>query len=245
MKIKRPVLKYNNPINESKLNEMISLLEIKAGDTIVDIGGGSGNVLLQMIQNSGTQGILVETDESLIEKCRKASGGMVETGQLKLIAEDAKTFVKELEPESIDCFVCIGASYIFDTYLNFMKAIMPYLKKGGFILIGEQFWIKEPSKDYLDILGGEESESRYHYENIEAPEKLGLTYLYSNIASQYDWNKFEGDYFLEVELKALDLPETERKEFLEQRRTFRRAQYRFGRSTMGFGLYLFAKELVK
>lgn len=245
MKIKPPQLKYNNPIPENKLNEIINLLDIKSEDIIVDIGGGTGDVLLKMIQNSGAKGILIDTNEQLIEQRRKASKSLIDAEKLILINENAKTHIKELEPESIDCFVCIGASYVFDGYLNLMKAITPYLKPGGFVLTGEEFWIKKPSKEYLDILGAEESESGYHYENIEAPEKLGLTYLYSHVASEYDWNKFEGTYFLEEESKALDLPENQRKEFLQRLRIFRNAQFRFGRSTMGFGLYLFAKELKK
>lgn len=245
MRIKPPQLKYNNPIAEDKLNEIINLLDIKPEDIIVDIGGGTGDVLLKMIQNSGAKGILIDTNEQLIEQRRKASKSLIDAEKLILITENAKTYIKELESESIDCFVCIGASYVFDGYLNLMKAITPYLKPGGFILVGEEFWMKKPSKEYLDILGAEESESGYHYENIETPEKLGLTYLYSHVASEYDWNKFEGTYFLEEELKALDLPENQRKEFLQQLRTFRNVQFRFGRSTMGFGLYLFAKELKK
>lgn len=245
MKIKPPKLRYNNPIAEDKLNEIINLLEIKPEDTIVDIGGGTGDVLIKMIQNSGAKGILIDTDKRLIEQRRKASKLMVDAGKLVLTTEAAKTYIKELEYESVDCFVCIGASYAFDGYLNLMKAILPYLKPGGFIFVGEEFWAKKPAKEYLDILGAEESESGYHYENIEAPEKLGLTYLYSHVASEDDWNRFEGIYFLEEELKALDLPEDKRKEVLHQRRTFRNAQFKFGRSTMGFGVYLFAKELRK
>ncbi len=245
MKINSIELKYNNPIGEDKLDEIISLLDIKSSDTIVDIGGGTGSVLVKMIQDSGAKGILIDLDEKLIEQCRKTSKSMLETGQLTLIAKDAKAYIQQLDPESVDCFVCVGASHVFDDYLNLMKTIIPYLKPGGFILAGEEFWAKKPAQEYLDILGAEESESGYHYENIEGPEKLGLTYLYSHIASQYDWNKFEGIYFLEEELKALDFPATKRKEHLEKLRSFRGAQFKFGRSTMGFGLYLFAKDLKK
>jgi len=242
MNITVPELKFNNPISEDKLDEIISLLDIKSSDTIVDIGGGNGEVLLKMIQASKAKGILIDNNEKLIEACRKKSGSMVEAGQLILMAEDASNYVKTLALESIDCFVCIGSSYALEGYLNFVKVITPYLKPGGFLLLGEEFWAKKPDQEYLDLLGAEESELRYHYENIEAPEKLGLTYLYSHVASEEDWNRFEGVYFLEEELKALKLPETERKEKQEKLRGFRNSQFKFGRSTMGFGLYLFTKQ---
>jgi len=241
MNITAPELKFNNPINEDRLDEIISLLDIQSSDTIVDIGGGDGKVLLKMIQESKAKGILIDLDEKLIEVCRKKSKSLVEAGQLILMAEDANIAIKKIELNSIDCFVCMGASYVFGDYLNFIKTIIPYLKPGGFILMGDQFWAKKPEQEYLNILGAEESECGYHHENIEAPEKMGLTYLYSHIASQEDWNRFEGIYFLEEELKALKLPEAERKEKREKLRAFRNGQFKFGRSTMGFGLYLFTK----
>jgi len=223
------------------LDEIINLLHIKSKDTIVDIGGGNGAVLLKMIQKSKAKGILIEQNKKLIEACKKESKSLIKTGKLILAEADAKTYLKNLKPKSIDCFVCIGSSYIFDGYLGFIKAILPYLKDGGFLLIGEEFWMKKPQKEYLKILGSTESELRYHYENIEKPEKMGLTYSYAHVASTEDWDRFEGIYFLEEEIKALKLDEKERKERLKSLRAFRKAQFKFGRSTMGFGLYLFSK----
>jgi len=42
-------------------------------------------------------------------------------------------------------------------------------------------------------------------------------------------------------MKALELPEKERKAKLKKLRAFRKAQFQFRWSTMGFGLYLFAR----
>lgn len=241
MNIKIPKLKFNNPINEHKLDEVINLLQIKSSDTIVDIGGGNGSVLLKMIKKSKANGILIEQNKKLINDCKKESKELIDSGKLNLVEADAKTYLKNLTPNSIDCFVCIGASYIFDGYINFIKTILPYLKENGFLLIGDEFWQKKPQKEYLKILGSTESEIGYHYQNIEAPEKLGMNYLYSHITSVDDWNTFEGIYFLEKEMEALELEEKERKAQLKKLRTFRKAQFKFGRSTMGFGLYLFMK----
>jgi len=143
------------------LDEIINLLQIKSTDTIVDIGGGNGAVLLKMIQKSEAKGILIEQHKKLIDTCKKESKSLVDAGKLILVEADAKTYLKNLEPKSVDCLVSIGSSYIFDGYLNFIKTILPFLKDGGFLLIGEEFWMKKPTKDYLKILGSTESESRY------------------------------------------------------------------------------------
>lgn len=241
MKIKTPKLRFNNPLNEDKLSEIVNLLEFEAGDIIIDIGGGEGRLLLDLVRKSEAKGILIDINEKLIESCKRESESLVERGKLKLIAQDAKTYMQELEPESVDCFICLGASYIFDNYEGLLRTIIPYLKPKGFAVIGEQYWKKQPAKEYLEILEADENECGYHHENIKLPEKLGMAYLYSNIASIDDWDKFEGTYFLEEELKALEYKEQKQKEFLENLRKFRNAQFEFGRSTMGFGLYLFKK----
>lgn len=241
MNIKVPKLKFNNPIGEHTLDEMIDLFDIKSSDTIVDIGGGNGAVLLKMLKNNNAKGILIDLDEKLVKTCEEHAKSIDSPERLTLVTEDAKAYLKTLKPDSIDCFICIGSTFIFDDYLNFIKEVMPYLKTNGFLLIGEGFWMKKPSEEYLKILGGTESELMYHHENIEAPEKLGLTYLYSHIASEYDWNKFEGVYFLEEEYKIRQLPEAERPKKLKELRDFRNIQFKYGRSTMGFGLYLFEK----
>ena len=241
MKILVPNLKFNNPINEEKLDEMLSLLEVDSDDLIVDIGGGNGSVLLKMIEESKAKGILIELNEKLLEVCRAKSSSLIDSGKLILVASDAKTYLQELDESSVDCFVCIGSSYALGGYSELIKLTTPYLKSGGFILIGEEYWNKKPSEEYLKILEGSESDSKYHYQNIEVAEELGLTYLYSHVASEEDWNRFEGKYFLEEELKAGTLTDSEREEHLKQLRNFRNGQFKFGRSTMGFGLYLFMK----
>ena len=241
MNILSPHLQYNNPISEEKLDEMLRLLQVSSSDLIIDIGGGSGAVLLKMITKSKAKGILIEKNEKLLKRCREKSSWLIDSGKLVLVANDAKKYLSDLQRGSVDCFVCIGATYALGGYIEAITLLKPYLKKGGFLLVGEEYWKQEPPAQYLEILGGTASDSRYHYQNIEVADEQDLTYLYSHVASEDEWNRFEGIYFLEEELKANTLSESERKKHLTNLRRFRRAQYRYGRATMGFGLYLFRK----
>jgi len=79
--------------------------------------------------------------------------------------------------------------------INIMRKTNNLFISRAFLLIGDGFWMKNPQKEYLKILGDTESGLMYHNENIEKPEKLGLTYWYSNIASVDHWDRFEGVYF--------------------------------------------------
>jgi len=242
MNIKPQESKFNNPISEGKIDEIINLLDVRSADVIIDFGGGKGEVLLKILGKNNAKGILVDTNEKLLESCRKKAGALIESGHLTLTNQDAQAYLKEMKPQSVDCVVCIGATYALGGYLKFIKAIMSVLKTGGLVLVGEEYWQKKPDSDYLSVLGGEESDLMYHHENIEEAEKLGLTYLYSHVASEDDWNRYEGVYFLEDELKNINTTDPDALKKLESQRNFRKAQFKYGRNTMGFGLYLFLRK---
>lgn len=242
MKIVLPPSDFNNPIPIEKLDQVFQLLEFESNDLVVDIGGGNGSVLLHLLDGRQAEAVLVERDPSLVEVCRKRAGHLVETKQLQLKAMDANDYLKELEIDSVDLFICIGSSYALGGYTASIEKLSPFLKPGGYILIGEEYWKQAPAQDYLDVLGGTVDESRMNHENISVPEKMGFNYLYSVVASEDDWNRFEGKYFLEEEMKASLLDPESRNKKLAGIRAFRNAQYQFGRTTMGFGLYLFQKS---
>lgn len=242
MKIRKQLEQFNNPISEQNLNRTLSILDIQDTDTILDIGGGNGAVLAKMLSDNKANGILVELDKEQIEECKLSSALLFDSGQLKIVHSDAIEYLKELSIASIDCFISIGSSYIFGGFENLIKQALPYLKKGGFLLVGDEYWHTKPSADYLEILGANITDSRFHYENIALGEKLGLTYLYSQVASEEDWNNFEGKYFLMEELKAAKFSKKDKEEKLKNLRKFRQAQFKEGRKVMGFGLYLFQYE---
>ncbi|MCP4439246.1 MAG: class I SAM-dependent methyltransferase [Aureispira sp.] len=239
MNINIPTFRFNNPMSAAKLNEMIDLLDLNAAHNIIDFGGGNGEVLLEMISRKGSQGTLVDLDNKLLEACAQKSQDLITQGKLKIVHKDAKVYLKELSLGSFDCIVCIGSSHAFGSYLDLVKTIKPYLKPNAVLLVGEGFWQQAPAPEYLEALGGQETDLMYHYQNIEKAEELGMQYLYSTIASEDDWNRWEGAYFLkkELELNSLD----QEKAYLQQQ-LFRKAQIQYGRKTMGFGLYLFANK---
>lgn len=239
MQIKQPEIKYNNPISEETFEEVIRLLEIQEEDIIIDIGGGNGYILKKLIKGKNVKGILIDIDQKLIEECKSNSKSQINSEKLKLVSSDAKDYLKALAKNSIDCFLCIGSTYALGGFNSTIEILLPYLKKNGFLLIGEEYWKTKPTEEYLGIIGALISDSRYHYENIEIGEKLGLRYLYSQVASENEWNTFEGKYFLNKEITA-NQNGVEKK--LNDIREFRRAQYKFGRQMMGFGLYLFGKK---
>jgi len=234
MKINAPIRKFNNPIPEEKLNRILQMIDVHSMDSILDIGGGNGEVLARLLSRGNVKGILIDNNEKVLQECRKKQSHLIHEGSLEVIHSDAKAYLKTLSPSTLDCVLCIGSSYALGSYINFVITIRPYLKPNGLLLMGEEYWLKKPDSEYL-------SDLLYHHQQIEEVEKLGLTFLFANTASEDDWNLWEGQYFLEAELEYAQNKNEDDLQKLEETRTFRRAQIKYGRKTMGFGLYLFSK----
>lgn len=241
MKIKLPFFQFNNPIPLEKLNEVLRLIDFEQVSSILDIGGGNGEVLLQALSKGNSHGILLDIDKGLLESCKRKNSQLVENGRLLIEEKDAAEFLKGLEANSLDCIICMGSSHALGGYLALVNSTKPYLKPNGILLLGEGFWNEQPNEEYLGFLESDESEMMYHFQNIEEVEKLGFTYLYSNVASEDDWNQWEGIYFLQEELKFSANPNHENLKKLNELRDFRKMQIQYGRRMMGFGLYLFSK----
>jgi hypothetical protein len=108
------------------------------------------------------------------------------------------------------------------------------------VLIGESYWKQEPSPEYLKLLGEPVGIYRNHAENIFFAEQRGLVSLYATVGSDEEWDDFEWRHHIrircEAETNPNDLTLTAK---LNRAIVWRDGYLRWGRSTMGFGLYLF------
>jgi hypothetical protein len=108
------------------------------------------------------------------------------------------------------------------------------------VLIGEGYWKQEPAPEYLTLIGEPVGIYRGHAGNISFAEERGLVPLYAAVSSEDEWDDFEWRHYMKVrcdaEAKPDDPPLAAR---LTRVRHWRDGYMRWGRSTMGFGLYLF------
>ena len=117
--------------------------------------------------------------------------------------------------------------------------IEPY----GLILVGEGYWKKKPKQEYLDFIGCPVGTSNSHEQNIQHAESLGFVPLYVAISNQDEWDHFEWCFRIEAERWVLAEPDNEIvKEKLKRVRKWNQYYRKFGRTTMGFGFYLYMKH---
>jgi SAM-dependent methyltransferase len=58
--------------------------------------------------------------------------------RVEIVEGDATAY--PLEPESLDVALCLGASFVWDGLAGTLAALVPAVRPGGHIAVGESYW---------------------------------------------------------------------------------------------------------
>ncbi|WP_413303981.1 class I SAM-dependent methyltransferase [Bacillus sp. 1P10SD] len=232
---------FSNPINEIKMMKMIRMMSLEPNMKVIDFGAGKCELLIRLVEDFNITGTAIELYDGAIEEAKLKALNRIPEGRIDFIVEDASMAVRRLEANKFDVGICIGSTHALGGLESTLETMKRVVKKDGFILIGEGYWRKTPSKNYLEALGGaDESELKSHAENIMITEELGFIPLWSYVASEDDWDDYEWLYSSSIENYCHENPDDPDQEaMLERIRNWRRTYLKWGRDTLGFGLYLF------
>lgn len=230
---------FNSPLSFEKADRLIDVLELSAVDRVLDVGCGTGEFLVRLIDATGASGVGIDIDPTLIDEAQQKAGARLpENVSLEFRKADIKE--ESLADGSFDLAICIGSTHAFgmgeEAYPKALDQLSRLVKPGGQLLIGEGYWKQPPAQGYLDLLGDTPGIYHDHAENIWFAERRGLIPLYATVSNTDEWDHFEWSHRMKVEREhAAD------EERLQWSRAWRDGYLRWGRDTMGFGFYLFQK----
>jgi SAM-dependent methyltransferase len=227
-------LRLLNPLSDSILAEAIEVLDVPIGASVLDIGCGRGEALIRICSRWRTKGVGVDLHEPYIEAAREVASQV--GGRLKFVAGDGAEYVRSMK-DPVDLAVCIGSSHAFGgDYEYGLQSLAGLVPRGGQVLLGEGFWRRAPSAEYLDALGATEDELTDYAGLVKAGMLAGLTPLYAVVAGERDWDRYEWTLVLNGERsgdpKVRDWVRDGRDRYLAPG----------GRDTLGFGLFLFRRD---
>ncbi len=211
---------FYNPISKAKIERVLNLLDLDESSSVIDIGSGKCEILIRLIEKYNIVGTGIELYEGFIK--------------------EAETYFNNNQDVQYDMGICIGSTHALCNLENTLKQLNKTVKTGGYILIGESYWKSEPPTEYLDALGIDESGLNTHYGNIQKAEELGLVSLWSSVASDDDWDEYEGLYAMSIENYCYkNIEDEDVGEMLEKIRVWKHIYLSMGRDILVFGLYLF------
>jgi SAM-dependent methyltransferase len=227
----------DSPVSNAKLDRVLAQTRLSRQDRVLDIGCGSGGLVVRAHQLFGCAGVGIDKDPDCIRRGKARLDSLAPGADIDLQAMEAEQF-SPVAP--FDAAACVGATHIFGGFPGTLIALKNFVKPGGYVLVGDLYWRLDPSDDYLAVLG-EARESHFnHRGNVMVGIEEGLTPLYTAVSSEDDWDHFEGRFWAR-RLRA-EPGQTPDARLIEKRQRALRwldAYLSWGRDTLGFGLYLF------
>lgn len=228
---------FNAPLGFEKADRLIDVLALSAVDRVIDIGCGTGEFLVRLVDETGAAGVGIDIDPLLIDAAQqKAADRLPANCSIEFRKADIQQ--EPLAENGFDLAICIGATHAFgmgeEAYPQALAQMGRIVRPGGQLLIGCGYWKQPPAQGYLDLLGDTPGIYHTHAENVWFAERRGLIPLYTAVSNEDEWDHFEGQHWQRVERDA-----TADEGQLQQMRGWRDGYLRWGRETMGFGFYLF------
>jgi SAM-dependent methyltransferase len=231
---------YCNPIAAAKIERVFDLLPLDAEAEALDLGCGRGELAVSLAARFGMRVTGVDRSAAMLEAARERARARGALERLRLVETD----IAEFKPQTgaFDLTAMLGGGGIAGGIAGICSTLAGWTRPGGHVLIGEGYWAREPAPQYLAHLDAHPDELRDHRGNVQAGIDAGLVPLHAFVASEDEWDEYEWKYSRSVERYALEQPEDpDVPAMLDRIRRWRDGYLRWGRETLGFGVYLFQR----
>lgn len=228
-----------NPLSLVKTHRLIDLLRLPRGGRVLDIACGKAEFLCLLTERYDVTGTGIELSPHTFDAATKNVKARKLSDRIKLLHADGAQVA--FDPgDRLDLVSCIGASWVFQGPAGTLNALKKMVRPGGLVLVGEPFWRGVPDPEYLKVTGTAPDLWGSHIGNIETGENLGLTFLYTAVSDEDDWDHYEGLQWQAAERYAVGHPgDPDIDALLRVTRRNRNAYLRWGRGCLGWAMYLF------
>ena len=220
-----------NPLSEARSTRRLRCSTLPPGARVLDVACGRAEVLRRVAER-------FEVEADGLRLRRRADRVAAPPGWSFCVA-------RQPPPGPFDLVLCIASSHALGGFPDALGRPPRTRPAGREVLLGEGYWCQPPSAEYLDALGGASADELPDYSGLmRAAEQAGLTPLYSSVASEADWDRYEWRLILNAERWAAANPEDPGAEVLRERARHARERMTMpgGRETLGFALVLLRRD---
>jgi SAM-dependent methyltransferase len=184
-----------NPTSPEKIRLLGERLRLGPESHVLDIASGRGGPALVLAREFGCRITCVERAEEFVEVTRMRAGEAGLDGLIEIVHTDASTF--PLEHEHYDAALCLGASFVWNGLAGTLAALVPAVRAGGHVAVGEPYWRTWPLPPEYDP--GPHDDFVTLAETVRRVEAAGLTPVTLIDASLDDWDRYSTLHWLAAE----------------------------------------------
>jgi SAM-dependent methyltransferase len=221
-----------NPTSVEKILLLGSYLRLNPESRVLDLACGKGGPATILASAYGCRITGVEIRAAFADAARERIAAVGLDGLVEIHTADAATF--PLEPESLDAALCLGAAFVWGTIADAAAVLVPAVRPGGYVAIGEPYWRRLPLPDGIEPEGFVSLP-----ETVERLESAGVALTGIIAASEDDWDRYESLHWRAMEEWLPDQTD----ESIAARHEQRRGDYlRRRRPLLGWAIFVGRKR---
>lgn len=231
-----------NPFDDRKLATLGAAVGLRAGQTMLDLCCGKGEMLSTWARDHGITGTGVDISTVFLAAARERASDLGVADQVAFVHGDASAYVAA---EPVDVATCIGATWIGGGVRGTLEILERSLRPGGLILVGEPFWRKEPQSP--EALAACHASSVDDYRTlpglVEAVGEWGYDLVEMVLADEDSWDRYRAPQWLNVRTWLDANPDDELAPELRKELTEAPLRYvRYERPLLGWGVFALMKR---
>ncbi|SFX61494.1 SAM-dependent methyltransferase [Marinospirillum alkaliphilum] len=187
--------RIHNPFTPEKFTTLGTVLRLKPGTRLLDLGSGSGEMLCTWARDHGITGVGVDMSQLFSQQARQRAEALGVADRVAFIHGDAAGYVAD---EKCAVAACVGATWIGGGVAGTIRLLSKSLSDQGIILIGEPYWRQLPPTDevarqcYVSSI----SDLCTLPDLVSSFAELGYDLVEIVLADQEGWDRYEAAKWL-------------------------------------------------
>ena len=173
-------LRWNTPLSDAHAAELLDHLDLTTATSIVDVGCGWGELLLQAAARGVAKAVGVDTDPAGLDRGRRAA--LVRGLDVRFVERAAADW-----HGTADRALCIGSSHTLGGSRAMLSALAEIVPSGR-VLVGDGCWEAPPTAAAHAIFGDDVLPLA---DLVAACDETGWQVLHLSVADQREWDDFE------------------------------------------------------
>lgn len=114
---------------------VVDRMELKDGMCVLELGCGTGNVIVSALDEADIKVIGVDSSKSMIRQAKRKLNASIEKGKVEIIYQDAYDYLRSVPSNSFDCISMVNFLYAVKDRAAIWQECLRILKPRGRIVI--------------------------------------------------------------------------------------------------------------